>query len=195
MERALVVIGTSAGGLRALETLLGGMSGGFPLPIVIAQHRSADSAGLAGVLQASTRLRVVEAEDKMMLEKGAVYVAPPDYHLLVEQGALALSTDEPVRFSRPSIDVLFESAAAAYGSGVVCVVLTGANEDGCRGARQVADAGGYVVVQHPETAESPTMPAATLRGVPSACVLQLGAIGGQLARLAEDPNAPCGGVA
>ncbi len=181
---SLVVIGTSAGGLHALGVLLGGLPPTFDVPIVVVQHRAADSHDLAMVLQDTTRLVVEEAEDKIIMEDGHVYIAPPDYHVLVAPGELALTTDEPVRFSRPSIDLLFESAADAYGAEVVGVVLTGANEDGCRGSQSIATAGGTVLVQDPETAESQTMPRAVVRSVQGALALPLDKIADALTELA-----------
>ena len=109
-------------------------------------------------MQSKTRLPVREAEDKDLIEPGHVYVAPADYHLLVDDGHFGLTLEGPVRFSRPSIDVLFESAAESYGNRVIAVVLTGANDDGCRGALAVKDAGGLVLAQDPATAERPEMP-------------------------------------
>jgi two-component system chemotaxis response regulator CheB len=112
-------------------------------------------------------------EDKMPIEHGTVYVAPPDYHTLVEQGFFSLSTEAPVRYSRPSIDVAFGTAADSYGHRTVGVVLTGANSDGAEGLRLISDRGGLAVVQDPETAESPTMPRAAARAVPRARVMPL----------------------
>jgi two-component system, chemotaxis family, protein-glutamate methylesterase/glutaminase len=185
IDVGLIVIGTSAGGLHALGVLLGGLPATLETPIVIVQHRAPDSHDLAAVLQDSTKLIVEEAEDKVMLEKGHVYIAPPDYHVLVSTGELSLTTDAPVRFSRPSIDVLFESAAEAYGRGLVAVVLTGANQDGCRGAQRVAALGGRVIVQDPTTAESKTMPAAVARSVSSAIIMPLEEIAHGLTELAQ----------
>ena len=111
----------------------------------------------------------------MPLEDGHIYVAPPDYHTLIEPGHFALSTEAPVRFSRPSIDVTFTSAADAYGHRAVGVVLTGANADGAEGLRRISDRGGLAIVQDPATAESPMMPAAAQKAVPRARVMTLAA--------------------
>jgi two-component system chemotaxis response regulator CheB len=162
---SLIVIGTSAGGLHALSTILSGLDATLDVPIVIVQHRSPGSHDLAAVLQDATEMVVEEAEDKQILEDGHVYIAPADYHILIAPGEIALSTDPPVRFSRPSIDVMFESTAEAYGRCLVAVVLTGANQDGCRGASAVAKNGGRVLVQDPEEAEVSVMPAAVLKNV------------------------------
>jgi two-component system chemotaxis response regulator CheB len=165
-DAKLVVVGTSLGGMRALEILLGGLSSDFALPIAIVQHRSAQWEGqksqLAALLQAHCALPVVEAGDKEPLAGGHVYLAPADYHLLVDDGALALSVDARVLHSRPSIDVLFESAAEAYRDGVLAVLLTGANADGTAGAKRIKQKGGRVIVQDPAQAESPIMPQAAI---------------------------------
>jgi two-component system chemotaxis response regulator CheB len=165
-EYSVVVIGTSSGGLAALERLLSGLPDDFALPIAIAQHRARESDdALARVLQARTKLRVHDADDGEPLEAGGVYLAPSDYHMLIDEGRIALSIDEPVAYARPSIDALFESAADTYGAGVVGVLLTGANHDGARGLSRVKERGGFALVQDPTTAESPTMPAAALARV------------------------------
>jgi two-component system chemotaxis response regulator CheB len=180
----IVLVGTSWGGLAALRTLIGTLPADFGLPVVVVQHRHRESDGLlARVLQDDTRLCVCEVEDKARIIGGSIYIAPADYHLLVERGHFSLSVDEPVRYSRPSIDVTFVSAADAYGDGVVGVVLTGANADGARGLRRIADRGGLPLVQSPATAESPTMPAAALRVVPEARSLTIEEIGQTLASL------------
>jgi two-component system chemotaxis response regulator CheB len=170
---SLIVIGTSAGGLNALSVILGGIPSSFDAPIAIVQHRAPDSHDLASVLQDCTQLVVEEAEDKQILQDGHVYVAPADYHMLIGPGEIGLTTDAPVRYSRPSIDVTFESAAESYGECLVAVVLTGANQDGCRGSQVVARNGGRVFVQEPNTAEVRTMPAAVLRSVKGAKAMSL----------------------
>jgi len=134
---------------------------------------------MADLFNAKCQLPVKEAEDKELLSGGTIYFAPPDYHVLLEADkSLALSSDEPVLFSRPSIDVLFESAADAYGAQLIAVVLTGANHDGARGARAVMDSGGVVLIQEPETAFASAMPEAAIRLCPSARVLSLTAMAG-----------------
>ena|SRR5947209_605834 len=160
----LVVIGASWGGLTALERLFGLLPHEFTLPIVVAQHRSADSgSGALGRLLASRAGRpVIEPSDKEPIVAHTIYLAPSDYHLLVDQGAFALSTDAAVQYSRPSIDVTFDSAADAYGERLIAVVLTGANPDGAHGIERVKRRGGLTVVQDPETAERRTMPDAAI---------------------------------
>jgi two-component system chemotaxis response regulator CheB len=152
--------------MHALETILASLPGDFCVPIVVAQHRHKRSnEGLPAHLRRVTHLPVVDADDKQWIQPGHVYLAPADYHLLVEKGELSLSVDEAVRYSRPSIDVLFESAADAYGAALVGVVLTGANEDGARGAKRIKRLGGVVIVQDPKTAEAATMPQAAIDSV------------------------------
>jgi two-component system chemotaxis response regulator CheB len=170
----VVVIGTSWGGLGALSTVVAGLPATFSLPLVIVQHRSADAPGfLAELLQTRTGLTVVEVDDKRPMVGGHVYIAPANYHLLIERGFFSLTTEAPVRYSRPSIDVTFVSAADEYGRRAVGIVLTGANEDGSLGLRRIADRGGYAIVQDPATAELPVMPRAALRAVPTARVVKL----------------------
>jgi two-component system, chemotaxis family, protein-glutamate methylesterase/glutaminase len=159
----MVVIGASLGGVQALQILLSALPAGFRSPVAIVQHRGRGSdSGLCSLLQAGCPLPVIEPEDKEPLQPGRVYLAPPDYHLLVERDHLALSTEGPVNHSRPSIDVLFETAADAYGPELIAVVLTGASDDGARGAERVALRGGTVLIQDPATAQSAIMPAAAV---------------------------------
>ncbi len=183
----LVAMGASWGGLRAVEIVLGSLPPDFAAPVVIAQHRQVDSADgmLSRLLDARCSLTVCEAEDKQALDPGNVLVAPPDYHLLVEIGTVALSVDAPLNYSRPSIDVLFSSAADAYGERVVGVVLTGANSDGALGLAQIAGRGGVAIVQDPATAARREMPAAALAATPEARVLALEQIGPALVQLAQ----------
>lgn len=173
-EIGIVVVGASWGGLNALSRLFAAMPEEFGVPIVVVQHRSRHADNLlASLLQDVTPLRVIDVEDKEPLEAHSVYVAPANYHLLVENGHLSLTTDPLVRFSRPSIDVTFISAGDAYRSATVGVVLTGANDDGARGLRHIVDCGGRGIVQNPATAESSPMPAAAVSAVPEAEVLDL----------------------
>lgn len=177
----LVVIGASLGGLKALAAILGELPAGFKLPIAIVQHRTRDSSDtLRSTFQLGSRLPLEEPDDKAAIRPGRVYLAPPNYHLLVEKGHFALSTDPPVEYSRPSVDVLFESAAHAYGPELLGVVLTGANRDGARGARLIKASGGYLIVQDPRTAECPVMPQAALALTPVDRVLGLDEIAAAL---------------
>ncbi len=159
----LVAIGCSMGGMHALQTIFQALPKDFPLPITVVQHRyKTSNEGLPQFLRRHSKLNVVDTTDKEWIKPGTVYLAPANYHLLVERGELSLSVDEAVAYSRPSIDVMFESAADAYGSGVIGVVLTGANSDGARGAARIKKRGGFVLAQDPTTAESPAMPQATI---------------------------------
>jgi two-component system chemotaxis response regulator CheB len=161
---AIVVIGCSLGGYNALRVVLGALPADYPLPVAIVQHRGQDHVHLlAPALQELSRLPVREAEDKEPIIPGCIYLAPADYHLLVDAGHFALSTDAKVLAARPSIDVLFESAADAYLERVVAVVLTGASRDGAMGATRVKAKGGVVVVQDPATSESAVMPASVIQ--------------------------------
>jgi two-component system chemotaxis response regulator CheB len=170
----IAVVGTSWGGLAALRMLVAGLPDSFQMAVVLVQHRHKDSDHLLRVLlQERSALEVCEVEDKMPLEHGRIYVAPPDYHTLVEPGHFSLSTEAPVRYSRPSIDVTFSSAADSYGHRTVGIVLTGANGDGADGLRRISDRGGMALVQDPVTAESATMPAAAVKAVPRARVMPL----------------------
>ena len=171
----LIVIGTSWGGLDALSRLLAALHDDVHQPIVVAQHRSAVSEefALARLLQDHTRRLVGDPDDKTPLEQDRVYLSPPDYHLLIENGHLALSTDAPVQFARPSIDVLFESAADAYGERAVGIVLTGANADGAQGLARIKDKGGVAIVQDPATSTRRTMPDAAIAATVADAVLPL----------------------
>jgi two-component system, chemotaxis family, protein-glutamate methylesterase/glutaminase len=179
------MIGVSAGGLDAVCTLLGGMPAEFRMALVVVQHRSKESHALCEVLEDCCLLPIQEVMDKTPIEAGNVYLAPPDYHLLLDDGFFSLSTDAPELFSRPSIDVAFESAADTFGAAVVGVVLTGANHDGARGLRRIVDAGGHAIVQDPATAEVAVMPSAAARLVPEAEVIPLDSIAGRLMEFHE----------
>ena len=184
MAAGIVVVGASWGGLQALTTLVSGFPKDFPLPLVLIQHRSRDStSALAELLQDASKLCVCEVEDKAPVVPGHVHIAPPDYHLLIDSGFFALSTEAPHRYSRPSIDITFESAALAYDGDTIGVVLTGANQDGSEGLKLIVARGGVAIVQDPETAESPTMPKAAIAAVPTATVLPVAGIAPHLCRL------------
>jgi two-component system, chemotaxis family, protein-glutamate methylesterase/glutaminase len=187
MLYSVVGVGTSWGGLAAMSKLLGDLPADFSLPVVVVQHRSKDSDRLLSeLLQDATDLKVCEVEDKDPLMPGTVHIAPANYHVLIDAGHLSLTLEEPVRFSRPSIDVMFTSAADTYGSGAIGVVLTGANEDGARGLADIVNRGGRALVQDPRTAEIPIMPHAAVRAVPSAEVLQLDAMAPRLIELSHE---------
>lgn len=192
MAHSIIGIGTSWGGLAALTKLLGDLPTDFSIPMVVVQHRSKDSERLlVQLLQDATDLRVSEIEDKDPLIAGTVHVAPANYHVLIENGYASLTIEEPVRFSRPSIDVMLTSAADTYESAAIGVVLTGANEDGARGLAHVVKRGGIGLVQDPKTAEIPIMPQAAIRAVPTAEVLPLANLGRRLIDLGR-ASAPVG---
>ena len=185
--RRLVAIGASAGGFQVLSKILGRLPVDFPGSIAIVQHRRADESSLLReLLGQRTPLPVIEPCHGEPLRPGHVYIAPPDYHLLVEPGSLALSVDPPINRSRPSIDVLFESAANAYRHRAVGVVLTGANADGANGAARLHQLRAPLIVQDPTTAEAAACPTAALERVPGAIVLPPGEIADRLLSL-------CGG--
>jgi two-component system chemotaxis response regulator CheB len=181
----LAVIGASWGGLQALTTVLSSLvREDLRASVVIAQHRSPDSAEgvLPQLLGYSSTVPVREAGDKEPIEPATIYVAPPDYHLLIEERHFALATDARVQFARPSIDVLFETAAEAYRDRALGVILTGANADGAAGLRAIHERGGLTVVQDPATAEKSAMPAAALAATAVDAVLPLEEIGQYLVR-------------
>jgi two-component system, chemotaxis family, protein-glutamate methylesterase/glutaminase len=181
----VVVVGASAGAVEALSEILPRLPSSFPLPIVVVVHVPGERrSGLRDLFGSRCNLRVFEAEDKAALAPGTITFAAPGYHLLIEcDKTLALSVDEPVNFSRPSIDVLFESAAEAFGERTLGVLLTGANSDGARGLERIVEAGGVAVVQDPKSAASPAMPTAALALCRPRFVLDLPEIGALLASL------------
>lgn len=186
MAFELVVIGTSWGGLKALEIILAGLPKDFPLGVAIAQHRHKNAGELLSeLLQRHSLLPVVEAEDKHPIAPGQVYLAPADYHLLVEPGNFALSTEAPVLYSRPSIDLLFESAADAYTHRAIGVILTGANHDGSQGLAALKRKGGLAIVQEPTEAESSPMPTAAIAATQVDHILPLAKIASCLIKLAD----------
>ena len=173
----MVVVGASYGGLAALQILLADLSPEFPLPVVIVHHRKKDGDdGLCEYLKKRSRLPLLEPDDKEKVEPGRVYLAPRDYHLLIEESIFALSTESPVAYARPSIDVLFESAADVYRERVIGVILTGSNRDGAKGLTKIKALGGMAVVQQPETAESRAMPEAAIAATQVDRILPLPAI-------------------
>ena len=179
MDYELIVVGASWGGLRAVGTLLEGLGSQSSAAVVIAQHRSAEGGDtLAHLLQSHSELPIRDAEDKDQVVPGTVLIAPQDYHLLIERGGtVALSTEDRVQFARPSIDVLFTSAAEAYRERCIGIVLTGANEDGAAGLARIKELGGVAIVQDPGSAERGEMPAAAIAAAAADIVLPLDQIG------------------
>jgi two-component system, chemotaxis family, protein-glutamate methylesterase/glutaminase len=175
----LIAVGASWGGLQAMATLLENIPDAVEAPIVLAQHRAADSQRgvLTSLLQLHTRRRVCEPGDKEAIEPSYVYVAPPDYHLMVDGGTFSLSVDGRVQYARPSVDVLFESVADAYRDHAIGIVLTGANEDGAAGLAAIKRNGGVAIVQDPTTATRRSMPDAAIAALDVDAVLAPDQIG------------------
>jgi two-component system chemotaxis response regulator CheB len=179
MSYDLICVGASWGGLDAVGRLLADIPDELDQPIVIAQHRHATAlpGGFADLLHLRIKRPVQDVDDKTAIEPRHVYIAPPDYHLLVEPGAFALSVDERVQFARPSIDVLFESASLAYGPAVIGIILTGANADGAAGLAAIKDRGGVAIVQEPDSAMRRAMPDAAIAATVADAILPLEKIG------------------
>jgi len=182
-----VVIGVSTGGVQALKKLLGPLPAEFTLPILVVQHIGPDAgSGLARLLDEYCVLRVKEADEQDEILPGTVYLAPANYHLLVERdGYLALSADPCVSFARPSVDVLFESAAEVFGPQLIGIVLTGANSDGSRGLKSIKQHGGIAIVQDPAGAEARQMPQAALAATRVDHVVDLDGMAALLQQLAS----------
>ena len=160
----MIVVGTSAGGFNALSMIFERIPADYPIPIIVVQHRAKDSQDLfEEVLQRKCTIPIKQADEKEKIRPGRIYIAPPDYHLLVESDkSFSLSSDALVHFSRPSIDVLFESAALAYEDKVVGILLTGANNDGANGIVLIKKMGGMTIAQDPQEAQYATMPQAAI---------------------------------
>lgn len=193
----LVVLGVSMGGLEALKFLLRHLPANYPLPLVAVQHLNAQAGNaLAPLLNAVGGLHVKEADDGEIPQPGTLYLAPANYHLQVEPGGrLSLSTDPPVHFARPAVDVLFETAAAAHGSGLVGIVLTGAGSDGSLGLKRIQDQGGLTLVQSPADAQCDGMPRQALLALTPDYQVTLAELPSLLLRLAggppSAPRPPC----
>lgn len=172
---AAVMIGASAGAVEALSTILPGLPADFPRPVIVIVHVPPDRRSvMAPIFDQKCRMRAVEPEDKEPIRPGTIYFAPPDYHLLIErEGTIALSNEELVFFSRPSIDVSLESGADAWGAALTAIILSGANQDGALGLRAVCDVGGTAIVQDPREAYAAAMPEAAARLCPEARIMTL----------------------
>lgn len=192
MDYEAVVIGGSAGGLNALLTILGPLPADFKLPILVVLHRlPAPDNSLAFMLNESCRLQVKEADQLEIIKPGWVYIAPANYHLLVERDkTLSLSVDAKVCYSRPAIDVLFETAADAYLSGLIGIILTGANNDGTAGLKKIKQQGGLTIAQDPATAEAKIMPNSAIQENVIDQIYSLAEISSFLTRLSEPRNIP-----
>jgi two-component system, chemotaxis family, protein-glutamate methylesterase/glutaminase len=181
-----VVIGGSAGSVAALGEILPGLPASFPPVLVVVHVLPTSVTPLAAIFTRRCTVRVVEAEPGAPIERGHVYFAPADYHLLVEPSRrCALSIEPPLHFSRPSIDVLFESAADTYGARLLGVVLTGASSDGALGLRAIVERGGHALIQDPASAEATIMPASALAAVPGASVVPLHGLVAELCALEQ----------
>lgn len=191
-EQRLVIIGASSGGLEAMLQLLPALTQDYGVPIILVLHQRANrTSGVPEMLARHTHLTVLEPDDKQPIEPGCLYVAPPNYHLLIEkEKIISLSNEAPVNYSRPSIDVAFESAALAYGSDLVALVLSGANQDGVAGALQVKQRGGRVYVQSVVEAQVDVMPAAVVSSVPVDGQLALRELAGILNDLCRSGASP-----
>ncbi|MBU2520720.1 MAG: chemotaxis protein CheB [Proteobacteria bacterium] len=179
MKYEAIVIGVSSGGMITLDKILRHLPSDFALSIIIVQHQHPESDDfLARFLDARCSLTVKEADEKEIIMPGKIYIAPPNYHLLAEKDkTLSLSTNKHVNFARPSIDVLFESAADVFGEKLVGIILTGANEDGSRGLKKIKESGGLTIVQDPDTAAVDTMPKAAIASTKVDYILPLENIG------------------
>lgn len=175
MKHSAVVIGVSAGGMNALGQILPVLPEDFPVPLIIVQHVSPQSDNyMIRHFDKLSKIRVKEADEKEDIKPGTAYFAPPNYHLLVEEDfTFSLSTEDRVNFSRPSVDVLFESAVDAYCGKLIGIILTGANNDGSKGLKKIKDCGGLTIVQNPEDAEVSAMPEAALHLIKADHVLKV----------------------
>lgn len=196
LSRPLLTIGGSAGGLKAFSAILADLPADFLLPVMIVQHlHTEDGGGFSRYMASCCRLPVIEPYDKEQIIGGVIYVAPAGYHMLVERnGTVSLSTEEKVNWSRPSIDVLFESAAAAMENQVVAVILTGASCDGAHGIQAVKAAGGVTIAQDPSTAEYPLMPQAAIDTGAVVEILDLPAIADRLRKMRPSETETNGAV-
>ena len=175
MRYEAIVIGISSGGMNLLKILFSSLPSYFKTPIIIVQHIGANSnSQWIKLLNEKSNLNLKEADEKEKIENGTVYFAPPNYHLLIEKDrTFSLTIDERVNFARPSIDVLFESAAEAYKNTLIGIVLTGSNNDGNQGIKRIKECGGLIIIQDPTTAESPYMPSSALTVVESDHILSI----------------------
>ena len=164
MSYEAIVIGVSAGGMNAMKLIFSLLPKDFAIPIIIVQHISAHSdSEWIKLLNANSNVNIKEADEKEKIEKGNVYIAPPNYHLLIEKNkTFSLTVTERVNFARPSIDVLFESAADAYKNKLIGIVLSGSNQDGTKGMMRIKEHNGLTIVQDPNTAEYCAMPASVI---------------------------------
>ena len=175
MKYEAIVIGVSSGGMNAMKVMFALLPKNFNTPIIIVQHRGARSDNqLIKILNENSNLSIKEADEKEKIENGNVYIAPPDYHLMIESDkTFSLTVDERVNYARPSIDVLFESAAEAYRDKLIGVILTGSNSDGTAGFKKINEYEGLTIAQDPKTAESAYMPASAIAAIKPDYILSL----------------------
>jgi len=187
MQYEAIVMGVSAGGVNALKFIFSALPAGFSLPIIIVQHISPHSDNeWINLLNDKSILTIKEADEKEKIDPGKVYIAPSNYHLMIESDkTLSLTIDERVNFARPSIDLLFESAAEAYKDKLIGIVLTGSNNDGSKGVKRIQECGGLTIIQDPKTSESSTMPASAIAAIEPDYILSLGKIVKLLIKIAR----------
>jgi len=175
MPYEAIVIGVSSGGLKAMKVMFSLLPSNFKMPIIIVQHIGSRSENIwIQLLNDKSQLEIKEADEKEQIENGKAYVAPPNYHLMIEMDkTFSLSIDERVNFARPSIDVLFESAAEVYQDKLIGIVLTGSNNDGTKGIKRIKECGGLTIIQHPDTAESSYMPSSAIAAIRPDYILPL----------------------
>ncbi len=184
----VIIIGVSTGGLKALKAILSILPSEFALTVIIVMHRHKDTGGyLERSLDNECKMHVKQADEKEEIKAGVVYVAPPNYHLLIEDdGTFSMSLEDAVNYARPSVDVVFESALEVYGKGLIGVILTGANKDGSMGLKKIKQAGGLAIVQTPETSEAADMPSAAIAAANPDYVLPIEKIGPLLRKLERE---------
>jgi two-component system chemotaxis response regulator CheB len=175
MKHEAIVIGVSSGGMSAMKVIFSLLPQDFNIPIIIVQHINARSdSHWIKLLNEKSNLHIKEADEKEKIESGNIYIAPPNYHLLIEKDkTFSLTIDQRVNFARPSIDVLFESAAEVYRTKLIGIVLTGSNNDGANGLKRIKEYGGFAIVQDPKTAESAYMPASAIAVIEPDYILPL----------------------
>lgn len=178
MRFEAIIVGVSSGGMNAMKVMFSLLPKDFSTPVIIVQHIGAHSdSQWIKFLNDKSNLHIKEADEKERIESGKVYIAPANYHLLIEKDkTFSLTVDERVNYSRPSIDVLFESAAEAYAGKLIGVILTGSNNDGTNGIKRVKECGGLAIIQNPETAESAFMPKSAIAAITPDYILSLEAI-------------------
>lgn len=178
MRFEAIVVGVSSGGMNAMKVMFSLLPKDFNTPVIIVQHIGAHSdSQWIKFLNDKSNLPIKEADEKEKIESGKVYLAPANYHLLIEKDrTFSLTVDERVNYSRPSIDVLFESAAEVYVDKLIGVILTGSNNDGANGIKRVKECGGLAIIQNPETAESAFMPKSAIAAITPDYILSLEAI-------------------